>query len=68
MRSSGSTVWKGRNPLITSSPGRLFRHFPSLDSVALISWRHIAVSARRVLVLAAVFGLLLTGTEVQRWQ
>jgi len=35
--------------------------------VALIFWRSITVSARRALVLATVSGLLLTGTEVQRW-
>jgi hypothetical protein len=59
--------WKGRNPLITGSPGRSFSDAPSQDSVALIFWRSITVSARRALVLATVSGLLLTGTEVQRW-
>jgi hypothetical protein len=33
----------------------------------LIPWRNIIVSARRALVLPAVFGLPLTGSEVQRW-
>ncbi|HEX5144499.1 MAG TPA: hypothetical protein VFW21_11595 [Mycobacterium sp.] len=60
--------WKGRNPFITGSPRSIFHHVPSQDSVASIPWRHITVSARRALVLAAVFGLLLTGTEVQRWR
>jgi hypothetical protein len=31
--------------------------------VALIPWRNITASVRRVLVLAAILGLLLTGTK-----
>ncbi len=37
-------------------------------SVALIPWRNITASVRRALVLAAILGLPLTGTEVQRWR
>jgi hypothetical protein len=54
-------------PLITGSPQSMFHHGPSQNSVAVILRRHITVSARRALVLAALFGLLLTGTEVQRF-
>ncbi|MFZ0873840.1 MAG: hypothetical protein WAN20_04765 [Pseudonocardiaceae bacterium] len=38
------------------------------NSVALTSWRNITASVRRALVLAAILGLLLTGTEVRRWR
>jgi hypothetical protein len=50
--------WKERTPLITGSPSFV------TDSVALIPWRDITVSARCSLVLVAVPGFLLTGTEV----
>jgi hypothetical protein len=43
----------------------MFRHGPSPVSVAVIPWRHITVSARRVLMLAAVFELL--GSSAGRW-
>lgn len=33
------------------------------DSVTLIPWRDITASVRRALALAAILGLLLTGTE-----
>jgi hypothetical protein len=35
--------------------------------MAWIPWRNITASVRRALVLAAVLGPLLTGTEVRRW-
>jgi hypothetical protein len=63
----GSALIGLRDPLITGSPGRSFSDAPSQDSVTLIPWRSITVSARRALVLATVSGLLLTGTDVQRW-
>ena len=34
----------------------------------LIPWRNTPASVRRALVLAAVPGFLLTGTEVRRWR
>jgi hypothetical protein len=50
----------------SSAPsGRSFRH---KDSVVLIPWRNNTGSVRRALVLAAVLGFLLTGTEVWRWR
>jgi hypothetical protein len=71
---SGGDVFDGSSPAepavafhkVALWPGR--RRSTHNERVASMPGQHITTSARHGLPLTAILGLLLTGTEVQRWR